>query len=86
MGPFKCPECGIWWAGLEHRCRIVPPADGANGYLLIDDGYIGAGWVRPYVGPMRSGSTTLAPWCAVCGGFHVPGAGPCTASYCMAPV
>ena len=21
MGPFKCPDCGIWWAGFEHRCR-----------------------------------------------------------------
>lgn len=20
-GPYKCPECGAWWAGLEHRCR-----------------------------------------------------------------
>lgn len=22
-GPFKCPECGAWWAGGEHRC---PPS------------------------------------------------------------
>ena len=21
MGPFKCPDCGTWWAGFEHRCR-----------------------------------------------------------------
>lgn len=20
MGPFKCPDCGVWWAGFEHRC------------------------------------------------------------------
>lgn len=20
MAPFKCPDCGTWWAGLEHRC------------------------------------------------------------------
>jgi hypothetical protein len=20
-GPFKCPDCGVWWAGFEHRCR-----------------------------------------------------------------
>ncbi len=29
MGPFKCPDCGIWWAGLEHRCKwydLHPPA------------------------------------------------------------
>lgn len=21
FGPFKCPDCGVWWAGLEHRCK-----------------------------------------------------------------
>lgn len=21
-GPFKCPDCLIWWAGYEHRCQI----------------------------------------------------------------
>ena len=21
FGPFKCPDCGTWWAGFEHRCR-----------------------------------------------------------------
>ena len=29
MGPYKCPDCGIWWAGLEHRCKwwdLHPPA------------------------------------------------------------
>jgi hypothetical protein len=19
-GPFKCKDCGVWWAGFEHRC------------------------------------------------------------------
>ena len=19
-GPFKCPDCGVWWVGYEHRC------------------------------------------------------------------
>jgi hypothetical protein len=19
-GPFKCPDCGTWWAGFSHRC------------------------------------------------------------------
>jgi len=28
MGPFKCPDCGVWWAGFEHRCR--PPETGAT--------------------------------------------------------
>jgi hypothetical protein len=23
MGPFKCPDCGVWWAGFEHRCRTT---------------------------------------------------------------
>ena len=23
MAPWKCPDCGTWWSGLEHRCR--PP-------------------------------------------------------------
>lgn len=25
MGPFKCPDCGVWWAGYEHRCQMVMP-------------------------------------------------------------
>ena len=20
-GPWKCPDCGTWWSGFEHRCR-----------------------------------------------------------------
>jgi len=20
MAPWKCPDCGTWWSGLEHRC------------------------------------------------------------------
>lgn len=23
MAPWKCPDCGVWWAGLEHRCAPV---------------------------------------------------------------
>lgn len=23
MGPFKCPDCGVWWAGSEHRCHAA---------------------------------------------------------------
>jgi hypothetical protein len=26
MGPFKCQDCGIWWAGFEHRCQLVLPS------------------------------------------------------------
>jgi hypothetical protein len=30
MGPFKCPDCGVWWASIEHRCRypVTPTAAG----------------------------------------------------------
>lgn len=24
-GPFKCPDCGLWWAGFSHEC---PPRQG----------------------------------------------------------
>ena len=27
MAPWKCPDCGVWWAGLEHRCQ--PAGTGA---------------------------------------------------------
>jgi len=30
MGPYKCPECGIWWAGLEHRCSPPGPSVTTN--------------------------------------------------------
>jgi len=23
MAPWKCPDCGVWWAGLEHRCQYT---------------------------------------------------------------
>lgn len=22
-GPYKCPDCGVWWAGFEHRCPTI---------------------------------------------------------------
>lgn len=30
MGPYKCPDCGIWWAGFEHRCRVMPDTNTTN--------------------------------------------------------
>lgn len=34
MGPpYKCPDCGVWWSGPEHRCHGVPSittTDGSN--------------------------------------------------------
>lgn len=30
MGPpWKCVECGVWWAGLEHRCQPTSTTTGA---------------------------------------------------------
>jgi len=23
MAPWKCPDCGTWWSGLEHRCPPI---------------------------------------------------------------
>ena len=31
MAPWKCPECGVWWAGLEHRCQ--PPLSSTDTVL-----------------------------------------------------
>lgn len=73
MGPFKCPDCGVWWAGVEHRCLMVFP-----GSLPVPNGYI----IRPFTPTTGTNSTSAAPWCSTCQGWHIPGAGPCTASYC----
>ena len=32
MGPFKCPDCGTWWAGVEHRC---PPTITTTGSGVV---------------------------------------------------
>ncbi len=37
MGPFKCPDCGVWWAGFEHRCAPVQTATGTSGYVTVSD-------------------------------------------------
>ena len=74
MGPFKCPDCGVWWAGFEHRCRTDPEQ------MRTSDG-TGPVIVYPYVGPSVTGQTTAAPWCGICKGPHIPGAGPCTGTW-----
>jgi hypothetical protein len=71
MGPFKCPECGVWWAGFEHRCERPLTATGTNEPLVI----------RPASLPIGSGQTTSTPWCGICQGFHIPGRGPCNATW-----
>jgi hypothetical protein len=76
MGPYKCPDCGVWWAGLEHRCaRPFPDVDTAVPWII-----------RPYAEPSTTGGTTSAPWCGICQGWHIPGAGPCTATYSFTTV
>lgn len=36
MGPFKCPDCGVWWAGFEHRCPSSPQTTTtANGGFCV---------------------------------------------------
>lgn len=35
---------------------------------------------RPYY-PTITTTGTGTPFCGICNGFHIPGAGPCTASY-----
>lgn len=79
MGPFKCPDCGVWWAGVEHRCAIVMPGGIMPPGTVPDPG----DWVvRPYVSPDTGiGTTTAAPWCWICHGWHVPGMGTCTRTY-----
>jgi len=51
MGPFKCPDCGIWWAGFEHRCQ---PAKSASGPEW-------PGWIPPET--VRSASSTVRCTC-----------------------
>jgi hypothetical protein len=70
MGPFKCPECGVWWAGFEHRCRSVP----TTGPVTI---FPGAADDPPF----RPGSSSVAPWCGICRVYHIPGAGACTGTW-----
>ena len=46
--PFKCPDCGIWWAGLEHRCKWYEL------YLTLPQ--------PPYVPPVALNSTSAPTW------------------------
>ena len=69
--PYKCSECGIWWAGIEHRCKPSISAIDANDFTVY----------RVYPEPTLSGGTSSIPWCGICQGLHIPGHGPCTALY-----
>jgi hypothetical protein len=37
--------------------------------------------VKPWAPPTSTSGTSAAPYCAICAGWHIPGAGPCTATY-----
>lgn len=49
MGPFKCPECGIWWAGFEHRCALPLPATVT----------VGVPYVQPWINEGTSTTTVV---------------------------
>jgi hypothetical protein len=67
MGPYKCPDCGVWWAGPEHRCPpsttttganiTITPAAGCTCHPVID-------WSKVYIGdpppcPVHNYPTTI---------------------------
>jgi hypothetical protein len=32
-GPFKCPDCDVWWAGFTHQCKVeIQAPDKTNSY------------------------------------------------------
>ena len=53
-----------------------PEADESRGARTTTGPYV----IRPYVGPTSTGGTTSA-WCSICQGWHIPGQGPCTATW-----
>ena len=40
MGPFKCPDCGVWWAGVEHRCQPLVTGTGTIKYVPFTTGTV----------------------------------------------
>jgi hypothetical protein len=64
MAPWNCPECGVWWAGLEHRCRPAEVGTGTDPFKP----YIPA---PPYIPPASGGTYTLTCSCGL-KGMSVP--------------
>ena len=60
MGPFKCPDCGVWWAGFEHRCAPLVDSTGTNIVII------------PYTPPMGTASSTPVHYCEGCLYWHGP--------------
>jgi hypothetical protein len=56
------------------RCYLCTPLEvweGGRGIVI-----------RPTApGTTETRTTTSAPWCSMCQGYHIPGQGPCRATY-----
>ncbi len=77
MSPWKCPDCGTWWSGAEHRCAPTRTSTGT-------DPDWGNWTIRTWPEPTSSGSSSSAPYCSICAGWHIPGHGDCNRSWCKA--
>ena len=64
MGPFKCPECGIWWAGLEHRCRPSEILPNANPFIPTPF-VLGTGTSTVRCNCDQKGKTTVQVTCPI---------------------
>lgn len=40
MAAEKCPECGTWWRGFEHRCSPITTTTQAVVVLPRDPDYV----------------------------------------------
>jgi hypothetical protein len=60
-GPYKCPDCGTWWSGLEHRCPDYITTTGTSPVISWPQTWPGTG-----IGDVNS-------WCTKCSGYHAPG-------------
>lgn len=60
--PFKCPDCGVWWTGVEHRCAPLIDSTGSQPLVIRT-------W--PPFGSATA-STTPMHYCAACLGWHGP--------------
>jgi hypothetical protein len=37
--PVKCPECGVWWRGYEHRCSPLITTNNTNFKIISIEYY-----------------------------------------------
>ena len=57
MGPYKCPECGVWWSGLEHRCQKPVLGKDTNPKPEVYP------WVWPNATPLPWPNKPTVVWC-----------------------